>query len=446
LRYIPESVNPYSTQVNTDNLIALQIYYPLFQHSLDGTLTSEFLDLQSTKSDDTSFKKFTLCLRYGVQFFDGTPISARDLEHSLQEAHHRQELLSAVNAIRVSGNCVKVVLKAPDPRYFEKLTGTASTITSASRSVNGFPLGLGPYHVESRTSDKLILKANSGRVKGSFRSIEFHKFMDFEQNYANGVFDFNHPGQVSIPEKFDDQFQRVSRPFFKSYAVVVNYPDPILRKRFAACFHKERFRKLLHLLLKETAGFLPSGIQGADGVMALSRKEKGCDVEAVSSMTFLNYRPELESDVRTFLQDSSLKLPIPIKYEAGTIDDLVRRMFHEDKIAAVIGFDSSTSNSSAYAEAATFFESFIRLERSERLISRPLSDVAELVKSAAQATDSAQKASLYQKGHQALLDSGYVIPLGQLDTDQRYPKWIRNIAWSDQISGFPNISLMEAAQ
>ena len=39
-----------------------------------------------------------------------------------------------------------------------------------------------------------------------------------------------------------------------------------------------------------------------------------------------------------------------------------------------------------------------------------------------------------------LLESGYVIPIGQVDNAQFYPQEIGNIIWADRISGFPKIS------
>ncbi len=447
LRYIPETTNPHTSQINTDHFIALQLYYPLFQHSSDGSLTSEFLDLKSTRAADSNFKKFSLCLRDDARFSDGTGIATGDLEYSLREAHQRQELLPAVEQIMSSQKCVQVTLKKSDPRYFDKLTGIASTVTSPTRSSGGFPLGLGAYHIASHAPDRLTLEANPGRVQGNFKTIEFRKFTDFSKDYSNGVFDFNHTGQVVIPASVEHEFQRISRPFFKSYAVVVNYPVEALRKRFSECFPAEKLLSLLALSLKPTEGFLPSGLQGSDGVkthLTKERKENCSPVLSSRNMTFLNYRPELNDTLRDFMKTAQSELPIPLHYEYGTIDDLVKKMFHDDKIAAVIGFDSSTSDSSAYAETATFFESFIREQRSERLITQPVVGLANLVKTAAQATDPSTKSEIYRKAHQLLLDSGYVIPLGQLDTAQHYPKWVRNISWSDQISGFPNIALMES--
>lgn len=229
---------------------------------------------------------------------------------------------------------------------------------------------------------------------------------------------------------------------------MVNYPDPVLRKRFAGCFPTAEILPLLGIPLKAIPGFLPAGIQGSDGVtpLAQSTAHARCSEASKTPITFINYRPELSGTLRAFFKRYAGKLPIPVRYEDGTLNDLVRKVFHEDRMMAVIGFDSSTSDSSAYAEAATFFESFIRTERGERLISKPIPELAELVRTAAQTSDSSLKAETYRKGHQVLLDSGYVIPLGQLDMGQLYPKSIRHIVWSDRISGFPDISQMEAIE
>ena len=448
LRHIPESADPYSNQVNTDNFIMLQLYYPLFQRGPDGTLGSEFLDPQNVRAEDSSFRNFTLCLLPAIRFSDGTPISVNDLERAIREAHKRQELLPALETTQTVQNCLKVALKSSDPRYFEKLTGTASTITSSSAPFGGFPTGLGPYRVAAHSADLLILEANPGRVKGAFQTIEFRKYTDVAHDYAAGVFDFNHTGQVSIPENIQKSLQRVSRPFFKSYALVLNYPDKSLRSRFVQCFPVIELRSLIGLPLKATDGFLPSGIRGSDLVKnpAAEATTKACDPTSAPPMKLFNYRPELHTAFQEFLRVNAVKFPIPLRYEEGSLDEVIQKMTHEENGAAVIGFDSSTSDSSAYAEAATFFETFIRDARAERLISQAVPGLAVLVRTAAQSNDPAAKTDTYRKAHQLLLDSGYVVPLGQLDLDQFYPKTIQHIVWSDRISGFPDISLMETVQ
>jgi hypothetical protein len=448
LRYIPTSADPYTSEIDTDNFIMIQLYYPLFRRDEDGTLTSEFLDLSKSRAEDSSFRRFVLCLKDNVKYSDGSAITTADLLHSLHEAHHRQEILSQAESLKSEGSCVNVSLKSSDPRYFEKLTGIASTVTSQSTSVMGFPLGLGPYHVALHSADRLLLEANPGRVTGSFKAIEYVKLKDVAADFAAGVFDFNHAAQVTIPADLEKGFQRVSRPFFKSYALVVNYPDSTLRKRFVSCFPTTEFLPLVGIPLKKIPGFLPSGIQGSDSVTLPKKNETPsyCKEASVAPITFLNYRPELNDVLKAFFKAHAGKLPIPIHYENGTIDDLAKKIFHEDRSVAVVGFDSSTSDSSAYAEASTFFESFIRTARAERLVSDPIPELAEIVRSAAQTTDSSLKSETYRKGHQVLLDSGYVIPLGQLDMDQLYPKSIKHIVWSDRISGFPDISQMEAKE
>ena len=448
LRYIPNSADPYSSEIDTDDFIMIQLYYPLFQRTEDGTLNSEFLDLAKTRSEDSSFKHFLFCLKDDAKYSDGSLIQPSDLLHSLHEAHHRQEILPQAEAIESEGNCVRVSLKSNDPRYFEKLTGIASTVTSQKTSMMGFPLGLGPYHVAFHSPDRLLLEANPGRVSGSFNSIEYVKFKDVAGDFAAGVFDFNHTAQVTLPAALEKNFQRVSRPFFKSYALVVNYPDPILRKRLSSCFPTKEFLPLIGIPLKKIPGFLPSGIQGADAVTPPEEKlgQPFCKEMSTTPITFLNYRPELSGVLKPFFKSYAGKLPIPIRYKDGNIDDLARMIFHEDRTVAVVGFDSSTSDSSAYAEASTFFESFIRTARAERLITNPIEELAKIVRSAARTSDSSLKSETYRKGHQVLLDSGYVVPLGQLDMDQFYPKSIRHIVWSDRISGFPDISKMETTE
>ena len=446
LRHLPTEGDPFTSQVNTDHLVMLQLYYPLFTRLSSGALTSEFLDLNATRASNSEFTRFDLCLREGLKYSDGSPVETADLARSLTESHHRQENLPELVSATPRGRCVSVALKKPGMRYFDQLTDVSNTVVSSTRKTGIFPVGLGPYRVADVNPDRLRLVANEGRVLGDFTAIEFVRFTNVEQDLKAGVIDFNHTGQVEIPEKVRPGYQRVSRPAFKSYALVVNYPDGRLRRDFAHCFDTADFIKLLDIRLTPAPGFLPLGIMGSEvgGEPAgVAPNSNDCHMRSAPAMTFYNYLDGATPKITDFFRQHQAHLPVPVEVKNASIDELIKVMYSRDRIGAVIGFDSSSSTGANARDAAAFFENFTRPNRSQRLISQPVEGLEERVRFALGEAQPEVKDSEYRKAHRILLESGYVIPLGQLETEQYYPKYIGNISWSDTISGYPRIDLMQ---
>jgi ABC-type transport system substrate-binding protein len=461
LRHLPTEGDPFTSQVNTDHLVMLQLYYPLFTRLSSGALTSEFLDLNTTRASNAAFTRFDLCLRPGLNYSDGSPVEIADLAKSLTESHKRQESLPDLIRVTPHDHCVSVELKTRDLRYFDQLTDVSNTVVSATRKIGVFPMGLGPYRVAEVNSTHLRLVANEGRVRGDFKAIEFVKYTNMEQDLRDGVIDFNHTGQIEIPARIRAQFQRVSRPAFKSYALVLNYPDSRLRQAFARCFDTANFVKLLEIPLTPVPGFLPLGIMGSEiGTVegelrsptraiegakpeASVRMPNPCRLQSAPPLTVYNYLDEAAPKIVDFFRTHQAHFPVPVEVKTVSVDELVKAMFSRDRIGAVIGFDSSSSLSSTSREASAFFENFMRHNRSERLITQPIQGLEESVRLALDEAQPELKDVLYRDAHRILLDSGYVIPLGQLETDQYYPKYITNISWSDPISGYPRIDLMQ---
>jgi hypothetical protein len=48
----------------------------------------------------------------------------------------------------------------------------------------------------------------------------------------------------------------------------------------------------------------------------------------------------------------------------------------------------------------------------------------------------------YRAAHRALLDSGFVVPLGQFEAAQYYPRWVSDIQWLDSGAGYPRLDLV----
>ena len=156
LRTLPEKVHPREIEVNVHFYVASQLYYPLFYSDDNGVLKSKFLDLTKTKATDLTFTKYLLCLKSGVTFNNGRPITLADFENSLRQSHKNIDNLMDLASLSKNGSCLAVELKHKDPRYFDKLTHLSSTIISNNSKNNVAPLGLGPYKISTFSPNKSV--------------------------------------------------------------------------------------------------------------------------------------------------------------------------------------------------------------------------------------------------------------------------------------------------
>ena len=94
-------------------------------------------------------------IRKGVRFHDGFPLTASDVQLSLERARKDpasgvKGYLSAIASVEVVGDAVRVRTSRPDPLLLNRLTYVF--IVPASRLLGGFPrpMGTGPYRFVSR--------------------------------------------------------------------------------------------------------------------------------------------------------------------------------------------------------------------------------------------------------------------------------------------------------
>jgi ABC-type oligopeptide transport system substrate-binding subunit len=443
LRYVPDHLNPRENEVNTNNLILIHLYYPLFFRAANGDLSSDFLALPMTKALDSTFKSFQLCLKRDLKFSDGSPVRSEDLLTSLTEIHRTQEMLPKTKDIWIEGSCVHVSLATADWRYFDKLTSVSSTIIKSGGPAKSLPLGLGPYRVSKASKNYLALEATPGQITGSFKKIEFLPFVSLDQARHDGIQDLNHVYQFRLPSEYKAARQKISRPFFKSYTLTVNYQNAALRKAFASCIDRNDLKATLDMDLADIPGFLPVGLSGAR-VPFTTNKAVVCRLNpSARPIRFYNANPDNENKLRAFFDRHRSELPIPVEFIELEPQKMVEAAFSQSQYAAIFGFDSTGSVASTAAESSAFFESFFRTTRNQRLIDSPLPGLSAIIDQALQESDPTAKDEAYSRAHRLLLESGYIIPLGQLDTAQYYQKDITQIQWADRISGFPRFDLMQ---
>lgn len=142
--------------------VARSIYDPLMMPDEDGTL-QPYLAESLEPNDDTT--EWTLKLRPGVEFHDGTPLNAEALKSNFDE-HLNVEGSTAANSLRfvesmeiVDDLTVKYVLSEPDatiPDLLQGPVGWPFSPTAAAEKGEDFgnePVGTGPFKFVSWQRD-----------------------------------------------------------------------------------------------------------------------------------------------------------------------------------------------------------------------------------------------------------------------------------------------------
>jgi peptide/nickel transport system substrate-binding protein len=159
-------LDPVLNDANVDIWILTNLYDTLLQPTPDGKSVGPGLATAWKVSDDG--KSVTLTLREGVQFADGSPLTAEDVKWSLDRARDPKngiwnELIGSIDSVDVSGSTVTLKLKHPDPSIVPALAtfNTAilpeknfmaepgATDADKAKSFAEHPVGSGPFVLKS---------------------------------------------------------------------------------------------------------------------------------------------------------------------------------------------------------------------------------------------------------------------------------------------------------
>jgi MarR-like DNA-binding transcriptional regulator SgrR of sgrS sRNA len=434
VRTIPKDLYPRQTYVNVHEYILSHVYYPLFERRDGNLMDSRFLDMSTTRATNRDFTAFTLCLKSGTKFSDGTLISQEDLFQSLQSSF--AFLSISTKSITKSRNesCVDVSLSNGDPEFFERCRTHQCTILKSSTEKKAVPIGVGPFEVETLNQNEVTLVRN-GVERNRLNRIEFKKFISIEDSKENNIDDWNHIYQVEIPQEVKKSSQEIKRPVSKSYTVIVRVYDQILRKKISTCLDRDRIREATKLPLKEIPGMLPFGFPGFSERFEPRKTHTDClPQKNGKSIPFYNYSTIMSPGLESIFSAGNSHLPVPINVVNINSDDAVTKVYKsEEELLVIVGVE--------YSEIFLYglFRDFID---GGTILKKPEKTMVDTISRAKHVNDRASMETMYGSAHRALLDSGFIVPLGQLESTQYYPKRISNIQWLDSGPGYPRLDLI----
>ncbi len=451
LRAIPERLDPRNNDVNIFHYINSNLYYPLFDKTSYGKLQSDFLDMDTTEARDQIFSTFRMCLKEGISFSDGTSIRSSHLENSIRFVHQKDMELPVLESLRAEGFCVDVKLQRGEPKYFDKLSTLESTLLKEEPSFeNPAPIGLGPFHIIVMNNEKIILKRSSAQsTKRGIDVLEFLKIATPEDGERLQIHDWNnlwpHLGaNAPLPSYIINDWRRFEQSLVRSLMIVTHIKNANLSKKLAYCFDRLTYKKRLGMDLTNIPGFLPKGLTGSrvsfeeiKGTWGFTKEDCRAASKNTKIVPFILFYPTLEAHLRLFLEDVQDSLPIRIGVSTVSVNEAIAKLYSGEELLI------ATLADTIKGRAAGFFVPFLG---DKRVIIQNLIGLDALLRKGATSNDVDESEKYFEIVHRKLLETGAIIPLGQVHSTFYYPKFVKAIPAVDLANGFPRIDQIEVAE
>ena len=160
--YAGESLDPITASETVQAAVGALLYEKLFE--LDAHFALQPVLAQSC-TYDAAARTYTLTLRSGVTFSDGSPLTARDVAASLERARQSQRYaarLEEVSSVRVQGDAVLIAMSTDLATLPWRLD---IPIVKSGTEERTAPVGTGPY-VFAKSDGGAYLEANGGWWQG----------------------------------------------------------------------------------------------------------------------------------------------------------------------------------------------------------------------------------------------------------------------------------------
>jgi peptide/nickel transport system substrate-binding protein len=157
----PATLDPLSSSNTADGRALLfNVFEGLVKPDTEGRLLPCLAELQTM---DETGRVYYFTLRKNVQFHDGSPLTAADVQFSLDTALAADFIgFSGIEQIETDGDyAIRITLKKPDPEFLPYLT--VGIVKAGSTNRDRIAVGTGPYVVEDYTiQQSLTLKRFKG--------------------------------------------------------------------------------------------------------------------------------------------------------------------------------------------------------------------------------------------------------------------------------------------
>ena len=290
--YQPETLDPYNTNTTITTAVTKSFYEGLFQFDKDLKVVPVLAEGYELSKDGLVY---TLKLRQGVKFHDGTDFNAEAVKFVLDRVMNPENKLLRANQFnRVSKvealnpSTVRITLKEPFAPFINTLAhGSAAMISPTAikkwgnKDIAFHPVGTGPFEfVEWKQTEAVKGKKFDGYWKKGYPKVESVSWKPVLENNTRaamlqtGEADFAFPlpyEQVELLKKSDKVNVAVTPSIitrFLSFNMLQKpYDNPKVREAIAYAINKEALAKVAFSGFAMPAeGVVPQGVKYAEKI------------------------------------------------------------------------------------------------------------------------------------------------------------------------------------
>ncbi len=168
---MPSTFDPAVAQSHAEITLVELVFDTLYRIELINNQTTIEPHLAAALPDfDATRTIAKITLLKGIQFHDGSALTAQDVVASLDRARNGpgRWALAPIASLKASGDVIEITLRAPMPELATFLALPPAAITKQGKPPGDRPIGSGPYELESidRANRRVTLKAFEAHFAG----------------------------------------------------------------------------------------------------------------------------------------------------------------------------------------------------------------------------------------------------------------------------------------
>lgn len=318
---LPPRVSTELAGINVEQYILTQTHEPLFRTDDGMNFHSNILGDWSRSIDS---KTYRFCPRPSLTFD-----AAHDFSTAFLRAHIERvtRQFAPARSVTQEADCVSVKFAREQPGYVRFLSSFENA-PSIKQDDPRIEAGLGAYRVARFSAEKIVL-ARKTPIRDGYNEIILRLYAgpnDPERGNRR-ITDFNLIPPSDLPEWVKTDYQDIGGSLPKSYNLIINHPEPRIRKTVYDCLDMDGLRRAYFparssfLNLKT---LLPVGVPGAQP----GKPAQTCGANAAAGrglttpLVFFNWGENNEAALLRLMRDFSDRTGIPVEIKPITLSGL----------------------------------------------------------------------------------------------------------------------------
>lgn len=426
---LPARISPSEMSI-TGYYIIKQTHEPIFRKDDGYTYSSKILR-KWTRSID--YKSYTLCPDTSLKFTSDKPFSLKFFKEHLGKITAR---FNKNVRILPNGECLNVEFDRPARRYLDFLSSysVAPSVSISSR----VETGLGAYAVMTIDDNEVVMRRKK-KVKNGFNEIRIidYKWKQKREDGAANISDYNF---AVVPKDLGGEgygYRSFDNMSLKSYVLLINLPDPDLRRAVYNCIDIDALRNAFvpdAVDFNYTETILPVGVPGGHpGRPPQECRINRAAIKRYGPIIFANWRKDnvsrMEAFAAEFLKKTGLRIKI-VNYPAA---ELGRRFHDKPKPYGLVIIATAPDSDENYRMLASYFGKNNLLDFDVPRIGKMYEDLKE-------ADAPEQQKSIAETIAGKIETEHVLLPLYQTGRRIYYPKAIKNMMVGREVFEYPEIA------